>query len=106
MRERATPTAGPWEWGAHPSEDIAQVYAPEQPEYARTIADVYEIADAHLIAAAPDLLAACEALMDTILTYHEDAEAGVYDRYGVDIPKAEIHALSAAIAKARGEIPA
>lgn len=81
-------TPGPWE-----VEGIGQVIVPNRPPAWRTLADVYgehgdeeqADADAHLIAAAPDLLAALEAL----LPHLEDARMD--------------DGAKAAIAKARGK---
>ena len=86
-------TPGPWE-----VEGIGQVIVPARPPAWRTLADVYgehgdeeqADADAHLIAAAPDLLAACEmALLDV--------------RYYATVHGESITVLEAAIAKAKGE---
>jgi hypothetical protein len=88
-------TPGPWEWGAHPWEDMAQVYAPAQPATDRTVADVWTVPDAMLIAAAPDLLAACEMLQDFWTNPDSD----------VEIPTI-LRTVHAALAKAHGEVPA
>lgn len=102
-------TPGPWE--AQVVRQGASLYPAVYGANERLVADAWHyqkddaemIANARLIAAAPDLLVACERMMDDVLTYHEDAERGEYDRYGVDIPTATIRALRAAITKARGE---
>lgn len=81
-------TPGPWE-----VEGVGQVIVPARPPAWRTLADIYgehgdeeqADADAHLIAAAPDLLWACEALLSG------SAKAPLLAR--------------AAIAKAKGEAP-
>jgi hypothetical protein len=61
------------------------------------VANVADEADANLIAAAPDLLAACEACMTLLIRYENRSIA---PEVGTG---AAINAAHAAIAKARGE---
>ncbi len=83
-----TPTPGPWYWGAHSDEDIACVFRDNGTPRGEHLADVYAVADATLMAAAPDLLAACEEARDYAGQYNE----ALYKR------------LDAAIRKARGRV--
>lgn len=107
-------TPGPWsltplpDSGDAPGECVElyarPIYAPPQPPllYSSTVAVAVCDDDARLIAAAPDLLAACEALIAARL---EDARDGRF-RYGLG-PGPEMvtvmEAVHAAVKKARGE---
>lgn len=89
-RNQGVITDGPFAWGIYsPSYRIAKV---EEDFGPRTI-DV-TAADAFLLAAAPDLLAACEAALERLL----DPYLGEDDERQSD----EIDMLAAAIAKATG----
>lgn len=94
-------TPGPWIWGADAHD--SRVMATEAPWRDRTIAEVHHgedvmgEANGHLIAAAPDLLAACEAMLtQRYSSWHRFAEED--DPEPDDMQKAR-----AAIKKARGE---
>lgn len=107
-------TPGPWSYRSQPHDDwgtvragryiICQARNPavdydDLDEYRRTRTDPYE-ANARLIAAAPDLLEACEALIAYDEGDDDAPDAGVKMMIDYD------HALTlarAAIAKARGE---
>jgi len=88
-------TPGPWKLG--PS--LGEVRDDDD----NVLCDVYDDndeqaeADAHLIAAAPDLLAACEACMTLLVRYENRSVA---PEIGTG---AAINAAHAAIAKARGQ---
>lgn len=87
-------TPGPWTAAGH-----GQVIAHARLPAWRTLADVYGVhgdeeqadADARLIAAAPDLLAACEHVRDTIREFLPT------------VMSEDLTAIEAAIAKAKGE---
>ena len=83
-------TPGPWRAAPQPGQTVGVhtfthcVMAGDD-----ALADTLTEADAHLIAAAPDLLAACKAVRD-LVEFH-------------DVPRAEIwQIIDAAVAKAEG----
>lgn len=87
MAERAEHTPGPWGIGAvHASEDDIDIYSEDGVVVARAVGSRDDPdqgseeawANAKLIAAAPDLLAALRALLPAGTTMHE-----VSHRYGV-----------------------
>lgn len=86
----ATHTPGPWNVSRHATPDYAPqfgIYAGESARDLATVTGDNAAADAALIEAAPDLLAACEALLNCIDPARDWKEA---------------KAARAAIAKAKG----
>ncbi|KKN15544.1 hypothetical protein LCGC14_0984890 [marine sediment metagenome] len=55
-------TPGPWVWGTSPEADHYFVYQ-DKPGATAAVALVNGLGDTHLIAAAPDLLEACEVVL-------------------------------------------
>jgi hypothetical protein len=101
-------TPGPWRTYGPDSQDAnwiiaydgQEIYVSEIAKIPATwnhILDERKAANARLIAAAPDLLAACEAALEPLMTYHPripELDRQVKDARGK---------LLAAIAKAKGE---
>lgn len=70
----------------------------DRPRRCHNISEAEEEANARLIAAAPDLLAACEALEQSICRFIQECPGYVFN--GDDLA---LRAARAAIAKARGQ---
>lgn len=98
-------TPGPWtynEWG--------EIYA-GNPSHGTRVDVAYAVthlADARLLAAAPELLGACEALRGELIAYAEEDELANLQEYGTRTrPRASIAPVlrqaRGAIAKAKGE---
>lgn len=88
-------TRGPWRWFDYPSGskllagvERAVIHCPDAPM-------TVDPADAALIAAAPDLLAACKSLIDAPHERHFAVRMNDQEMVGID-------AIKAAIAKAEG----
>lgn len=94
-------TPGPWEVAEGDGQYLWEVRAPnEKAKTRRTVArpsGMRRLANAHLIAAAPDLAEACRMFVESY-----DADAGTY-ALGKLYEARE--AARAALAKARGETP-
>lgn len=91
-------TPGPWRRVRWPHAGIWYVMGPGEDE---SVADAWTKADANLIAAAPDLLAALEVLLDAPrIRGWSEPSINVNERVNHAMTQAE-----AAIAKARGQVP-
>ena len=85
-------TPGPWKiFDDHPDPDLLCLHVCHGDEQ---IADVSELKNAHLIAAAPELLEALECYVEKVADLN---------RYGVMIETSLRKKAEAAIAKAKGE---
>jgi hypothetical protein len=78
-------------------------------DYAPGLGPIRKLADAHLIAAAPELLKACEAALEDLLAWHfahvpyDEKGCANVRSYGECTTCEAIELLRAAIAKAKGE---
>ena len=106
-------TAGPWEWEFDVELGCNNVFAAGESEHIVCVVDDcgwrirngaddaeyldFMDADARLIAAAPDLLAACEALLESNLQLQRAVHGGLRNGPAEDM-------AVAAVAKARGEV--
>lgn len=97
-------TAGPWEMpGTDGGEFVICTHNSKGKR--RTLAHAYSESDAHLIAAAPDLVAACEAAVSALYEASMDYnQMGFTDRRGAG-PRmsAALKAVRLALSKAAGE---
>ena len=99
-------TPGPWL--ASPTASLGPQYAVYAEASGRDVAVVYDHddrteANAKLIAAAPDLLEACEAFVEHIQTLPDDTEKCRHLRLALNNRAGDM--IVAAIAKAKGETP-
>ena len=98
--QQSKATAGPWAIGLETDEESAQIITAEGWHLA-TVAHDPVMANARLIAAAPDLLAALEGLSGLLNDRPEDC----YDADGgqTEELRQQLRTARAAIARARGE---
>ena len=102
-------TPGPWRVVSDPPDHEGFVQHRIRAT-AGPVAEVFYVtkegaADARLIAAAPDLLAACEAASVLMDAFHGSLTGQVSDAELASLHNATAEMLSAAIAKATGETP-
>ncbi len=90
-----------WDLGPYVDGRYRIITPTDVPFEARVVADVATLADARKIAVTPQLIAACEAVIEQSQRATSDLWQDIGDCYLVDVDV--IDQLRAAIAKARGE---